>query len=189
MFSLRSTIFSLAAVVLCLGAPAAAAPLTWNISGMFNDGGTMSGSFVYNADTNIFTSIDVTTTAGSLLGGSNYTLPVPCCEGLPSANFLLFVTATGDLTGTPILADYLTGSMTDAGGVINLGTADSGFPFYSEEFCGDGTCTGPSDATKRDLISGTISAATVPEPASFASAGIGLGLLVLASWRRKRQEA
>lgn len=66
-----------ARIVLGLGLlPAAfsAAPLLWSVSGSFADGGTVSGSFLFDPATNAFSSINVVTTAGSVLGGSD----TPC---------------------------------------------------------------------------------------------------------------
>ena len=48
------------------GTPAMAVPVTWDLSGVtFNDGGTASGSFVFNADTDSFVSWSITATAGA----------------------------------------------------------------------------------------------------------------------------
>ena len=39
----------------------------------FDDGGTASGSFVYDAVTNTYSAINVTTTTGATLAGATYT--------------------------------------------------------------------------------------------------------------------
>ena len=128
----RSRILEILAVGVLLAASASADQLTWDITGHFGDGGTISGSFVYDADLNQFSSIDVTTSAGSVLSGALYTLHDPSYT--PTPDFLLFATTTGDLTGTPVLSAGLVSAMTDAGGTIDLDT--SGLSF-SEESCID----------------------------------------------------
>jgi DNA-binding CsgD family transcriptional regulator len=40
-----------------------AGPITWDVSGTFDYGGTISGSFTYDADTNVYSAIDLVTTA------------------------------------------------------------------------------------------------------------------------------
>ncbi len=131
-------ILGVMAVGVLLASAASAGPITWAVNGAFDDGGAISGSFIYNADLNLYSSIDVTTTAGSTLGGAHYTLSNPCCT--PLSSFLLFVTTTGDLTGTPVLSVYLDGPMTDAGGTINLAIAADKLPYFSEESCSNATC-------------------------------------------------
>src|SRR5260370_9871267 len=53
---------------------ASASPVLWTLVGVaFNDGGTASGSFVYDANTNTYSSINMTTTAGSVrTSGATY---------------------------------------------------------------------------------------------------------------------
>ena len=50
-----------------------AAPLRWNLDGVtFPDGGSANGSFVYDADTGMYSDIGINTTAGAILGGATY---------------------------------------------------------------------------------------------------------------------
>ena len=152
------------AVGVLLASAASAGPITWAVNGAFDDGGAISGSFIYNADLNLYSSIDVTTTAGSTLGGAHYTLSNPCCT--PLSSFLLFVTTTGDLTGTPVLSVYLDGPMTDAGGTINLAIAADKLPYFSEESCSNATCGSPA-GDERYVVSGDVSSNLVPEPTTW----------------------
>ena len=88
------------AVLTIFTVPASAAPILWTLSGAFNDGGTASGSFVYDADLNLYSDVDVTTTAGSARSGSTYSFVSPGIA--PSNTQVLFNTVGGgDLTGTP----------------------------------------------------------------------------------------
>ena len=174
-----SRILGVLAAGILLAASASASAVTWDIVGQFDDGGTISGSFVYDADLDQFSSIDVTTSAGSTLSGALYTLPDPCCTSV--ADFLLFVTTTGDLTGTPVLSLDLVSPMTDAGGTIDLATSGPGF--FSEESCANSICSGPAGA-ERSVVSGDVS--SVPEPSTFL---LLLPLCALiAALRRKRDE-
>jgi hypothetical protein len=174
-----SGILGILAAGILLAATASANQVTWDITGQFDDGGTISGSFVYDADLNQFSSVDVTTSAGSVLSGALYTLPDPCCA--PAANFLLFVTTTGDLTGTPVFSVGLASLMTDAGGTIDLAT--SGLGFFSEESCFDSDCSGPMPPF-RSVVSGDVS--SVPEPSTLLLV-LPLGVLI-AALRRQRDK-
>ncbi len=175
----HSGIFGILAAGILLAASASANQVTWDITGQFDDGGTISGSFVYDANLHQFSSIDVTTSAGSVLSGALYTLPDPCCSSV--SNFLLFVTTTGNLTGTPVFSDFLVSPMTDAGGTIDLAT--SGAPDFSEESCLDANCTGPA-GLERSVISGNVS--SVPEPSTLLLV-LPLGVLI-AALRRQRDK-
>ena len=61
--------------LLCLfsAISAQAIPLEWTLDNVvFSDGGTASGSFFYDDDTDIYSNVAVTTTTGSVLTGTNY---------------------------------------------------------------------------------------------------------------------
>lgn len=110
------------AVALALGlsltaASAFAAPVTWNVTGTFAGGGTISGSFVYDADTNTYSAINITTTAGSE-PGAIYTATSPVFTNSP-AQFVA-VTAAGRGVGNPRLALEFSLSLSNAGGVRTL---------------------------------------------------------------------
>ena len=60
----------------CANAPASANtynPITWDVSGTFDDGGTFSGSFSLNVY-GYLTQADITTTGGSTLPGTTYNI-------------------------------------------------------------------------------------------------------------------
>jgi hypothetical protein len=57
---------ALVSIVALFSASANATPVVWYLSGVtYDDGGTASGSFTYDADTNTYSAISVSTTAGS----------------------------------------------------------------------------------------------------------------------------
>ncbi len=61
-------------VLLCVPSVASADGITWSLSGVtFDDGGTASGSFVYDAVTNTVSAVNIVTTAGTTFGGTTYT--------------------------------------------------------------------------------------------------------------------
>src|SRR5258708_19781801 len=78
---------------------ASAAPVVWTLSGVtFSDGGTASGSFIFDADTNTYSSINVTTTPGSVRSGATYLFQN---GGAPRP--LSMLPPAGTLTATPHL--------------------------------------------------------------------------------------
>ena len=57
--------FIAASAIVC-SAPLSAAPVVWTFTDvLFEDGGTVTGNFTYNANTNIYSDINITTPAGS----------------------------------------------------------------------------------------------------------------------------
>jgi len=169
--SLGRVLFAFSFLSVC----ASATPIVWNVSGAFADGGAMSGSFVYDVTGNAFSSINIATTTGSVRSGATYTLANPCCVGFPSSALLLFVTTTGDLTGTPSFAVALVSAMSNAGGTINF--VASGF--HQEQSCATANC-GAGTIPTRLTTSGFVTA--VPEPTTLL---LGLPLGVMLFLRRR----
>src|SRR5258707_1392997 len=92
----RVTLF-LSLLVLCIGA-AHAFPVTWTLSGVtFSDGGTASGSFVYDADSNTLSTWSV-----SVAGGNTDNFPPVTYDNTTSS------------------ASYATNAPTDVGALFNL---------------------------------------------------------------------
>lgn len=86
--------------ILGLASVAHAVPVTWTLSNVLfsNDGPsgvTASGSFKYDADTNTFSDISVTTTQGSFTDAVTYTRVCtdPGCSSVSSATELLLISA------------------------------------------------------------------------------------------------
>ena len=159
-------------IVLIYSGSIQAAPVTWTVDSLlFDDGGTGSGTFSYDADTNTYSNINISTTAGSAFGGANYTSVVSFAP--ISANYLTVMVAP--LEGLPGLElFFFTTGLTNNGGTFQIAIPSR------EALCGQ-ECMFPA-STLRYVASGQISA--VPVPAAvwlFGSALAGLG------WQRRKQ--
>jgi hypothetical protein len=143
---------------LLLTAALNASPVVWTVHATFDDGGTASGSFVFDASLGVFTFVDITTTTGSVRTGAHYTRANLVAA---SSTFVLELTsATGDLTGTPSFAGQLVSPMTNAGGSINFSLSG----FHQEESCANAGCTGGAPP-RRFMLNGSVTAAPAPTPA------------------------
>jgi hypothetical protein len=166
---------SLTLILLLAAGSAQAAPVTWTIDSLlFDDGGTGTGTFVYDANTNIYSDISIVTTAGSVLGGSVYSFINPGPLSPPSASGVALVSSDlADLTGLPAIGIGFAAALTNTGGLISI---DAGI----EGTCVNAGCDAPNAFPVRNILSGQLSA--IPVPAAvwlFASA---LGLL---GWLRR----
>jgi PEP-CTERM motif len=166
-------------LVVTFGVPsiASADGITWTLSGVtFDDGGTASGSFVFDALTNTYSAIDIITTAGSQFGGATYTGIDP---GFPSTSGQLILVTNAllsDFTGTGVLE-------LDFGPLTNLGGT---FPVVGT---GEGTCdnAGCSSGTElRTLTAGEVTGVVAtPEPSTLLLLVMGLaGLAGAAAAKR-----
>lgn len=170
------TLSVVAAAAALLAAPALADPVEWTFSGTFADGGAISGSYVYDADTNDYSSVNVTTGAGAILPTpETYVARGP----FGGSNGFALETATGDIAGERLLVIDLVGNMTNAGGVI---TVDNGSNTF-EGVCPAGGCGGVLE-DQRAMLGATITGVPVPVaavPTMTEWAMIGLtGLLAAA---------
>lgn len=166
---------TVAAFVLFLMAgmpPAASADtVTWNLVGVtFNDGGTASGSFVYDATTNSFSSINIVTTAGTVLGGAAYMGLAPGFSAQPTVVAFITDPSLASFIGTPGLGLGFTSALTNLGGTVVLS-------FGTEGACFDAGCSAVSSHSPlRDTTAGEVVA--TPEPSTLFLLGIGFVALV-----------
>jgi len=158
-----------------------AVPVTWFLQDVaFNDGGVATGSFVFDADTATFSDINVTTTSGSILTGETYDSVLPVSPG--NSSFLSFANSAGvgDFTGFDAIAIALSGTMTNAGGLLAINIAG----FASESRCVDSDCFAVANPF-RSITSGFITTSEVPLPAALPLFLAGLAGLGFA--KRKRE--
>ena len=189
-------------VLSALSLTASAGELLWTLNGVtFDDGGTATGSFVFDADAGVpcstaaspcgmFSSINITTTTGSSRTGATYLFfcgvgGVTNCDGLsPDSSEILFLSSNAaDQTGVPGFALYFTAvsgppmGLTDAGGTIDVSNSIAGAGFEAD--CSDATCSAGVPPI-RATVAGTVSATATPEPSSallLAAALTGLNLV------------
>ena len=158
-------------------AHAQAVPLKWTLQDWtFSDGGTASGSFVFDAATTTYSDIMVQTSGG---GQPTRTYDANALAALSQT--LFFTQGTGpDFTNVVFLSAALTSAMTDAGGTISL----FNFSALGERRCDDPSCTFGTGI--RSLTGGSIvAAAAVPVPAALPL--MLSGLLAFAAIGRRRK--
>jgi hypothetical protein len=173
--SWKSTFFAAAiAVTLAVGAlPAKASIIDWTLENVtFDDGGSASGTFSTDSTTGGVIDFDITTTAGTTLGGAVYdaSTSILYANNYFTPNSFVLATNNGNLSPYLELAfvNALTGPGVDS---LVLG----GFIAGSWE-CND--CS-PS----RFVVSGE-AVSDVPEPASLAL--LSMGLIGFGAARRRK---
>ncbi|MFN7933869.1 MAG: hypothetical protein U0R19_11100 [Bryobacteraceae bacterium] len=167
-------------LLLAIAAMASAAPVTYNVSGNFDTGGTFSGWFTLDGSTNSITESNITTTADPGFPSVTYTSSgtgSPYIQGndpsVPSDFSVLFFGPTGGLmffwlSGTP---------QTFSGGpILALGLS-----------CNACTTAREYNASfeARLITGGLAEPAPAPEPATGAIAGVAMGAYWLV--RRNRR--
>ena len=146
----------------------AQAMTVWTLTDVtFEDGGTATGSFAFDAGSNAFSDILLTTTAGSSFPGTVY-------SAFQAGNAITMQTANG----LSVLQLAFVDALTDIGGTVALGSnSDGRSPF--EGICVDSVpCRGYSSI--RNIIAGAVTteAAALSEPGSLSLLLIGLAGIV-----------
>lgn len=172
--------FSLVAAV--IAGAAHAVPVVWTLNHVsFVDGATASGSFSYDAATQIYTAWNITTTPTvnpaaigfTSLPGAAYTT-----NGYTNASTSSYLNASSfgvrNLPGPGVLQFGLVfaSPLTGAGGTVALKTVGGGFESTASGFASRPVVAGV----------GSVSASPVPEPASAALLLAGGAALL---WRRR----
>jgi hypothetical protein len=154
--------------VVLLGVNAAhAAPVLWTLSGItFDDGAVATGSFIFDADTLVYSDIDITTTDGPVLSGASY---VHEHTTFPTSPLRLIVADALPLDiGVHAMNLSFSAALTNAGGTVALGPFAKGI----EGLCTSAFCGGVDPS--RDIVAGEIHGTAVPEPATMVLLGAGL---------------
>ena len=188
-----------ALVAWTLGA-AQATPLVWTFAGtQTGDGGVVTGSFSYDADTNSFSNINVTLTGGTvappITSNPSITFHYVGDVGLgdtynSNSGNVLFVNHpdTGNLIGDVDLYFNFLSPMTNAGGVINIdGLAVDSSPEIA--VCSDATCDNINTAFGHSDGSNQPGVIYAPEPTSITLFGSAMVGLVARARRRARNRA
>jgi hypothetical protein len=181
-FNLQKSLFWVL-VLSAFSISAFAGPIQWNFSGVtFTDGGTLTGSFTYNADTATFTNVDVTI-SGSTTPAFNVTMLFDDPAFSSAIDFEASSALPATVDVTPSIYTAFSSAMTDAGGTIPILLGGDSY----DGICSDTTCSTYISAAV-DIASGSITASSsVPEPGSWAT--LGLGLIGLAALKLRHRPA
>jgi hypothetical protein len=108
------------------GALAQAEPVRWHLVDIkFADGGVASGSFDYDADTNTYSNVAVTSTSGDAFPGAEYRFGMLIAEFTPSATSVNFSPSAQPAHSEGEFALAFASALTNGGGTVAVATEGS----------------------------------------------------------------
>ena len=174
--ALASCFLAASANAIPLYPPPYPTPGTYDITGVFNDGGMLSGSFTIDQYGYLAEPTDVKTTDGSIMNGQLYTLPPQ-----PSALGFQPITSANSVEFTYNYSPTLQITFQYALGSVKVDPFDITPADSFECIAASGNwCAGPG----RDFVSGE--ATITPVPATLPLLAGGLGLVGVFARRKKR---
>lgn len=176
----RATTASLLLLFIC--STANAVPVTWFLDGVtFDDATVATGSFTYDATTDTYSGISLTTVAGPNLSGATYTI---AADPFSRADRLVALASFPSAVGDTILFLEFSSALTDAGGTVALDAFQNAREATCVSLLSTGNCEGTRDPL-RFVTSGQVTTVpAVPVPAAAWLFGSALGLL---GWTRRKQ--
>jgi PEP-CTERM motif len=177
--------FFVALLLLAASLSASASDVTWTLVDVTSLGTSITGTFTYNADTDIYSNIDVTSSGGSVIPSETWTNKASfgsfnCCLALVSGS-------AADQTGLDLLNLVWTpGELTDAGGSIPLtdtqqGTCASANCVDYTAYPGD-----PSGGQNNDVTGYLFAGSSTPTPEPASLLLLGSGMLGMVGLLRRR---
>jgi hypothetical protein len=174
-------------VALLWAQTAQAVPILWTLENVtFLDGGAASGSFIFDADSSLYSSISVSTTAGAtVLSAASYDAEHTFYVGNPQ--FLVMVDSPV-APGTRVLQLPFVEALSNAGGTVALG----GLFNFGEGSCGEPPCQDvtvllPFRYIADGQVVGTpVPVSPVPEPSTLLLVAVGLAAARAGKYRGKR---
>jgi len=150
-----ATLLFASAVSLAAGSEAFADPVTWTITGgTFTDGGTLTGSFVFDADTVTFSQVNLTVSGGNTTAFPAFTYTDSNSRaqdfGVAQGHVVYLFTVTGSPTNRQLILAFVP-NLTNAGGPVSLFVSAGNAAELNNRF-----------ADERDISGGTANGVPVP---------------------------
>jgi len=176
----KTAVFALG---LILQAPVFGTPVYWTLSGVeLTDGSVVTGSFIYDADANLFSDIDIVSEQGTftVLASTWPAAQENASELVITPNVPLFFGAL-----VPALVLFPSPALTDSGGTVTLDGVNG---ISSVGVIRDDACDGVT--TNKQIDEGNLVGTAIPEPSFAALLGfLGLSAVLFKRSCRKARPA